>query len=85
MLIIVSALTEYMDRHPDSDITKRERSTNAIPVILGDEMEGVIRGIISEVLTSSDESIPAKCGEPSLSKIVDTNIEAILGNLELFQ
>ena len=57
----------------------------AIQVIRRDELEEIIREIINDSTASADAMVTEERRETLQGEIMNSDIEAMLGNLELFQ
>lgn len=83
--VIISAITEYIERHPEGDMAKNFSRSNAIQGIRRDELEEIIREIINDSTASADAMVTEEGRETLQGEIMNSDIEAMLGNLELFQ
>ena len=66
-------------------MAKNFSRSNAIQVIRRDELEEIIREIINDSTASADAMVTEEGRETLQGEIMNSDIEAMLGNLELFQ
>ena len=69
----------------NAHMAKNFSRSNAIQVIRRDELEEIIREIINDSTASADAMVTEEGRETLQGEIMNSDIEAMLGNLELFQ
>ena len=85
--IIVEAINEYIDNHPELENTQRkiEIKINSSSAYSKEKIEQMIRVLVEEKLSLIQASNGAqKDGETTVSETMDRDIATMLDNIELF-
>ena len=81
--VVVSALNEYLDRHPEFENETVHVQIEATEAMRKEQLEKMIRNIVQEQISRAGGSIAGQPAEETDD--LDADIEKMLGNLEMFQ
>ncbi len=82
--VVVAALNEYLERHPELQTESVRVQIEAADTMRREQLEKMIRSIVQDQIA---RAVPAgiEIPEAEATRDLDSDIEMMLGNLDVFQ